>query len=67
MHLFECGEWDHAVKSNRKKRGLYIDSNYIWNADSVGAFNILRLYYAKENKCVNFTPKHLSNPVKVVV
>ena len=57
----------HAVKNNRKTRGLYVDNNYIWNADSVGAFNILRLYFIKENKIINFKPKHLSNPLKVAV
>ena len=34
----------HAEKSNRKERGLYAKSGVIWNADSVGAFNILRKY-----------------------
>lgn len=57
----------HAVKSNRKRRGLYRENYYIWNADSVGSFNILRLYFAKENKVVNFTPRYLSNPIKVAV
>ena len=56
-----------AVKSNRKYRGLYFESTDIWNADSVGAFNILRLYFTKENKVVNFTPRYLSNPLKVAV
>lgn len=57
----------HAVKSNRKRRGLYFEGAYIWNADSVGSFNILRLYFAKENKIVTFTPRYLSNPSKVAV
>ena len=34
----------HAEKSNRKERGLYAKNGMIWNADSVGAFNILRKY-----------------------
>jgi putative transposase len=38
-----------ANKSNRKKRGLYVDGDYAWNADVVGAFNILRLYLSKNN------------------
>lgn len=57
----------HAVKNNRKYRGLYIDGTYIWNADSVGSFNILRLYFTKGHKVVTFVPKHLSNPLKVAV
>ena len=35
----------NANKNNRVERGLYIDGDYSWNADSVGAFNILRLYF----------------------
>ena len=34
----------NAKKSNRVHRGLYKDSGYVWNADCVGAFNILRKY-----------------------
>ena len=56
-----------AVKNNRKNRGLYKDKGYIWNADSVGSYNILRLYFQKENKIINFTAKYLSNPLKVAV
>lgn len=35
----------NANKDNRVNRGLYIDGGYSWNADSVGAFHILRLYF----------------------
>lgn len=35
---------ENAVKSNRVKRGLYKDKGHAWNADTVGAYNILRLY-----------------------
>lgn len=56
-----------AKKINRKHRGLYVEKNHIWNADSVGSFNILRLYFGKENRIINFTPTHLSNPLKVAV
>ena len=57
----------YAVKNNRKYRGLYTDENYIWNADAVGAYNILRLYFYTIKKVPGFTPEHLSNPLKVAV
>lgn len=34
----------NAKKSNRIHCGLYKDGGYVWNADCVGAFNILRKY-----------------------
>ena len=37
-----------AQKSNRVKRGLYKDGEFSWNADAVGAFNILRLFLTKK-------------------
>lgn len=57
----------YAQKSNRKNRGLYVENKNIWNADAVGAYNILRLYFQSQKKCVGFKPTHLSNPVKVAV
>ncbi len=36
----------YAQKSNRKKRGLYVEEQQIYNADIVGAYNILRKYIA---------------------
>lgn len=36
----------YAVKGNRKHRGLYCDDDRIYNADGVGAYNILRKYIA---------------------
>ena len=56
-----------AKKSNRKYRGLYVDNRMIYNADMVGAFNILRLFYQSTSQPFVFTPKGLSNPVKVTV
>ncbi|MCK5762876.1 MAG: IS200/IS605 family accessory protein TnpB-related protein [Clostridiales bacterium] len=52
----------YAEKSNRKHRGLYKDGDFIFNADSVGAFNIMRLYHQK-NK-LNYKTKAigLNNP-----
>ena len=57
----------YAVKNNRKYRGLYTDGNYIWNADAVGVYNILRLYFYTIKKVPDFKPEHLSNPLKVAV
>jgi putative transposase len=59
---------DNARKENRVHRGLYCDAGMTWNADAVGAFNILRLY-TKQNGVPQkdaFLPK---NPyvVKVAV
>jgi len=39
----------HAVKAGRIYRGLYRDGAHEWNADCVGAFNILRLYIESGN------------------
>jgi IS605 OrfB family transposase len=52
----------YAKKSNRKHRGLYKDGIEIFNADSVGAFNIMRLFIKKSKKNIKLTPKGLSNP-----
>lgn len=37
---------DEAVKSNRKQRGLYVVNSQVINADVVGAYNIMRKYFA---------------------
>lgn len=52
----------YAKKSNRKHRGLYKDGIEIFNADSVGAFNIMRLFIKKSKKNIKLTPKGLGNP-----
>ena len=52
----------HAQKSNRKYRGLYKDNSTIFNADSVGAFNIMRLYLQSVKKEVKIRATGLSNP-----
>ncbi|WP_049772656.1 zinc ribbon domain-containing protein [Acetohalobium arabaticum] len=58
----------YADKSNRIKRGLYVDknNNQAFNADSVGSFNILRKYLQQRRKGKDITlqVKGLSNPVK---
>ena len=35
-----------AEKSNRKERGLYVAKGEVFNADAVGAYNIMRKYFA---------------------
>lgn len=57
----------NASKSKRKYRGLYIDKNSLFNADSVGAFNILRLYEQKSKKGLLIPLIGLSNPVRLNV
>ena len=37
----------YASLDNRVLRGLYLDAGHVWNADSVGAYNIMRLYFQK--------------------
>jgi putative transposase len=56
----------YAAKSNRKYRGLYITKDAVYNADCVGAYNILRLYLSKNKKEI---PQYgnLSSPLKVTV
>lgn len=57
----------NATKNKRKHRGLYIDKCVIFNADSVGAFNILRLYEQKAKIGIPILLKGLSNPIKLNV
>ena len=52
----------HAKKSNRVERGLYIDDCLAWNADCVGAFNILRLYLKQKEIGLTFDAKSISHP-----
>ena len=40
----------YAEASNRKKRGIYITNGVRYNADAVGAFNILRKYLSVSGK-----------------
>ena len=53
---------DYYDKSKRKHRGLFVDDNDIYNADAVGAYNIMRLY--RQNFSLDFDApiKGLSNP-----
>ena len=45
----------NARKSNRIHRGLYRDGGFSWNADCIGAYNIVRLYLAGQgiDTCLN--------------
>lgn len=56
-----------ATKNKRKCRGLYIDNMTLFNADSVGAFNILRLYNQTKKIGLKTPVKGLSNPVRINV
>lgn len=58
---------EYAKKSNRKYRGLYIDNGIIYNADMVGAYNILRLFTQSIKKELPKPLIGLSNPFKVTV
>ena len=58
---------EYAIKSNRKYRGLYIDNDNIYNADVVGAYNIIRLYAKENSKQITLPKAMLSNPFTVNV
>ena len=60
---------EHAKKSNRVERGLYKDAGHTWNADCVGAFNILRLYVLSKGYEIAPDPNEIKPPyvVKVAV
>lgn len=57
----------YATKSKRKHRGLFIDNHIKFNADSVGAYNILRLYEEQQNKGLLMPIKGLSSPTRIKV
>lgn len=58
-----------ATKSKRVERGLYKDGEDEWNADVVGAYNILRLYLKKNHKEIKMSPDMIQDPtiLKVAV
>ncbi|MBR5177164.1 MAG: transposase [Lachnospiraceae bacterium] len=60
---------DNAMKSNRVRRGLYRDGKHTWNADCVGAFNILRKYLCGNGIDITADPMNIKIPfvVKVAV
>lgn len=60
---------EFATKSNRVRRGLYVEGKQLYNADAVGAYNILRKYCAVSDTVIIMPVSGLSNPevVKVAV
>ena len=56
----------YANKANRVKRGLYIAKDTAFNADIVGAYNILRKYLKQRRigKDIDLNPKGLNNLTK---
>ena len=60
---------EYAQKKNRKHRGLYIDGKHSWNADCVGAYNILRLYLEEKERECKLLPLEIKMPtiLKVAV
>ena len=59
----------YAKASNRKERGMYITDGVRYNADAVGAFNILRKYLSVSGKQKELSVTGLKNPeiIKVAV
>lgn len=59
----------YARKKNRVRRGLYHDGKHVWNADAVGAYNILRKYLSRQKIKKTLPWKCLSSPsvIKVAV
>ena len=59
----------YAESSNRKERGMYITDGVRFNADAVGAFNILRKYLSVSGKQKELSVTRLKNPeiIKVAV
>ena len=53
----------HARKGNRKQRGLYHDKGQVYNADAVGAYNILRKYNAVSGTVIDMPVSGLSNVI----
>ena len=52
----------HAEASNRKERGMYITDGIRFNADAVGAFNILRKYLSVSGKQKELSVTGLKTP-----
>ena len=59
----------YAEVSNRKERGMYATDGMRYNADAVGAFNILRKYLTVSGKQKELSVTGLKNPeiIKVAV
>ena len=59
----------YAEKKNRITRGLYKDGGCLYNADAVGAYNILRKYGTVSGAAAAMPVSGLGNPevIKVAV
>ena len=55
------------VEKGRVKRGIYKLKNMVYNADSGGAYNIMRLYAQEKNTPIEMVCKGLSNPSKISI
>ena len=53
---------DYYDKTKRKHRGLFVDDSDIYNADAVGAYNIMRLFRQEARYYFPIPLKGLSNP-----
>jgi putative transposase len=53
---------EYYNKSKRIKRGLYKENNIIYNSDSIGAYNIMRIYKKEKGIDIAMPIKGLSNP-----
>ena len=53
---------EYYSKSKRIKRGLYKENNSIYNSDSVGAYNIMRIYRKEKGIEITMPIIGLSNP-----
>ena len=51
----------------RIKRGIYTLDNIVYNADSGGAYNIMKLYAEEKNTPINMVCKGLNNPYKISI
>ena len=60
---------EYAKRSNRKKRGLYAAEGKVFNADAVGAYNIMRKYFSASGRKVELSVSGLSGTeiIKVAV
>lgn len=60
---------EYAVRTNRCMRGLYKEQGVIFQADAVGAYNILRKYFAVSGGKQKLSVSGLSDPkvIKVAV
>ncbi len=56
-----------ATPEKRINRGLYQDGHAVWIADSVGAYNIMRLYFQQEGIIRTLNQKGLSNTTIIKV